>query len=53
MSNFFNVRCGGCGAEKMIFSYASTVVKCEVCEAILAEPTGGKADIKTSIIEKY
>ncbi|PIU10041.1 30S ribosomal protein S27e [Candidatus Micrarchaeota archaeon CG08_land_8_20_14_0_20_49_17] len=45
------VRCSECGNEQVIFSHASSVVKCSVCSKTLAIPRGGKAEIKTSIIE--
>ena len=41
-SKFIKVICD-CGNEQVIFSHASTVVRCIVCNEILAEPTGGKA----------
>jgi len=48
---FLLVRCSDCGNEQVIFSHASSVVKCSVCSKTLATPRGGKAEIKTSIIE--
>ena len=44
MEAFVKVKCK-CGNEQMIFSKASTVVKCLVCKETLAEPTGGKARV--------
>lgn len=40
------VKCEKCSNEQNVFDKASTVVKCLVCEQVLAEPTGGKANIK-------
>lgn len=45
------VKCKKCKNEQVIFNKASTVVKCLVCGNLLAEPKGGKADIKTKVIE--
>ncbi|MDD4652405.1 MAG: 30S ribosomal protein S27e [Methanothrix sp.] len=50
-SKFVKVKCNDCENEQVIFAHASTVVKCLVCGRTLAEPTGGKADIKTTIVE--
>jgi small subunit ribosomal protein S27e len=45
------VKCNDCENEQIIFGSASTVVKCLVCGRTLAEPTGGKALVKTQILE--
>ncbi len=50
-SRFVRVKCKDCGSEQVIFDRAATVVSCLVCGATLAEPTGGKADIKADILE--
>ena len=47
-SKFIQVKCK-CGSDQIIFGSAASVVKCINCDAILARPTGGKADIKTKI----
>lgn len=49
-SRFLKVKCK-CKNEQVIFSKPATVVKCLVCSAVLAEPRGGKAEIKTTIVE--
>jgi len=49
-SRFIKVKCT-CGNEQTIFGSAASVVKCMNCDAILARPTGGKADIKTKIVK--
>lgn len=51
MSKFLRVKCNDCENVQVIFSRAATVVKCLVCGRTLAEPRGGKADIKTEILE--
>ncbi|HII29675.1 30S ribosomal protein S27e [Candidatus Woesearchaeota archaeon CG08_land_8_20_14_0_20_47_9] len=50
-SKFIKVRCPKCKNEQMIFGKASTPVRCLVCSKVLAEPTGGKAKIKSRILE--
>ena len=48
---FIKIRCANCKKEQIIFEGATTKVKCPICDNILAEPKGGKADIKARIIE--
>ena len=48
---FLKIRCQGCKNEQIIFEGATTKVKCLICDAILAEPKGGKADIKARVVE--
>jgi len=50
-SSFIKVRCKKCSNEQIIFDRCSMVVRCKVCEEILAEPTGGKAKINGKIIQ--
>jgi len=50
-SKFLKVKCSKCRNEQIIFNKAATVVKCLVCEKILAEPTGGRAVIHSKIIQ--
>ncbi|MDM7935610.1 MAG: 30S ribosomal protein S27e [Methanothrix sp.] len=50
-SGFLRVKCNDCENEQVIFAHASTIVKCLVCGRTLAEPTGGKAEIKTQVVE--
>lgn len=52
-SNFLQVKCPECGNEQIIFSHAASIVRCNICNAILAEPTGGKANIKGEIITRF
>jgi len=49
-STFVRVKCPDCGNEQVIFSHVASIVKCSVCGAILAEPTGGKSAIKGDIL---
>ncbi len=52
-SFFLLVQCPECANKQLIFSHASIVVKCLVCGATLAEPSGGKAIIHGKILKKY
>ena len=48
---FIKTRCQSCKNEQIIFEGATTKVRCLVCDAILAEPKGGKAEIKARVVE--
>ena len=50
-SRFLKVRCQSCKNEQLIFEGATTKVKCLICDAIIAEPKGGKASIKARVLE--
>ena len=50
-SKFLRVKCPDCEHEQVIFDRPSIVVKCLICGRTLAEPTGGKGDIKAEILE--
>jgi len=50
-SKFIKVRCPKCKNEQIIFGKSSSTVKCLVCGKVLAEPMGGKAKIKSRILE--
>ncbi|MCD4759946.1 30S ribosomal protein S27e [archaeon] len=50
-SKFIKVRCSKCKNEQIIFEKPATIIKCLVCEKVLAEPRGGKAKIKTNVLE--
>ena len=52
MSGFVKVKCSKCKNEQIIFDHASTVVKCLVCNNVLATPTGGRAEIESEAVEK-
>jgi len=51
VSKFIKVRCPKCKNEQIMFGKASSEVKCLVCGKVLAEPTGGKARVKSRILE--
>ena len=49
-SVFLQVKCSDCGNEQVVFSHPATIVKCNICGAVLAENTGGKGRIKSEIV---
>jgi small subunit ribosomal protein S27e len=46
---FIKVKCK-CKNEQVIFEKPSSQVKCLVCKEVLAEPSGGKAEIRATIV---
>jgi len=50
-SRFIRVRCNKCKNEQVIFGKCATKTECLVCNSVLAEPTGGKSNIKARILE--
>ena len=47
---FVKVKCE-CKNEQVIFEKAASVVHCLVCDAVLAEPRGGMAEVKVKALE--
>ena len=52
-SKFLMVRCNDCENEQVVFDHASTHVKCNVCGRTLVEPGGGRAEIKSRVVEVF
>jgi len=52
-SAFVRVKCLKCGNEQIIFSHAVNRVTCNVCGTELAEPSGGKANIKGEVVAVF
>ncbi|NQV09381.1 30S ribosomal protein S27e [Candidatus Woesearchaeota archaeon] len=50
-SKFIKIRCPKCKNEQIVFGKSSSIIKCLVCDQVLAEPTGGKSRIKARILE--
>jgi len=50
-SKFIKIRCPKCKNEQIIFGKATTLIHCLVCNKVLAEPTGGKTQVKSRILE--
>ncbi len=49
-SRFLRVRCTECENEQVLFDSVTIEVHCNVCGNVLAEPTGGKAEIKGEVV---
>ena len=50
-SNFIRVQCRKCNNEQDIFGSPVNKVTCNVCGALLAEPSGGKAKLRDSDVQ--
>lgn len=48
-SRFLKIVCLNCGSTQTVFGCASTEVKCQTCEKVIIQPTGGKSRILTKI----
>ena len=48
---FVKVKCPKCNNEQNIFSKPATVVKCLVCEDVLAKNTGGECSVSATVIQ--
>ncbi len=46
---FVKIKCPECGGETLTYSRASTEVKCIICNAIIAKPTGGLIEFRGEI----
>ncbi len=49
-SKYLKVKCE-CGNEQKVFGNSADVVKCLMCDKVLAEPTGGRAKIYGKILK--
>ncbi len=49
-SKFLRVKCTDCDNEQLVYSHASTLVRCQVCSKTLVVPRGGEAEVKTTIL---
>ena len=52
-SKFLKVVCSNCKNEQIIFNKAATNVKCLVCGLELIEARGGKAKVKSKVIQGF
>jgi small subunit ribosomal protein S27e len=50
-SKFLAIQCKKCKNEQIVFSKASTKIKCLKCGEVLVEPTGGEARIKAKVLK--
>ncbi len=49
-SRFLRVKCTSCGNEQIIFDRAASAVQCRICGDVLAEPRGGRAQVRGEIV---
>jgi len=52
-SKFLLLICSECSNQQIVFDSAKTQVKCNVCGAVLAYPSGGKAVLTGKVVEVY
>jgi small subunit ribosomal protein S27e len=52
-SRFLRVKCSDCGNEQALFSHSTSVIHCNVCGALLAEPSSGKVAIKGEVVAVF
>ena len=50
-STFLKIRCAKCSNEQVVFERCAMIIKCNVCDEVLAEPSGGKASIKGEVVQ--
>ena len=50
-SRFVHVICKKCKEEQVVYNKAASVVACNNCGEILAEPTGGEVRMKAKVLE--
>ena len=48
---FLRVACPSCEHEQVVFDRAATAVSCASCNELLAEPTGGVAELHATVVE--
>ncbi|HLC51265.1 MAG TPA: 30S ribosomal protein S27e [archaeon] len=51
VSKFLKVECSKCKNHQTIFNKSASGVNCLVCGALLAKSTGGKARVKSKVIQ--
>lgn len=51
-ASFVRVKCNDCENEQITFYRVSSTVNCDVCGAILAEPTGGFSRYKGEVVDE-
>jgi len=48
-SKFLKVKCADCGNIQTVFDRTNLKVSCTVCGATIAQPSGGKAEIRGEV----
>jgi len=51
--SFIKIKCPDCGTETLTYARGSTEVKCQVCNTVLAKPTGGKYEVNGQIVGEF
>lgn len=44
--SFWRIKCNACGNEQVVFSCAAMDIRCNVCNALLAESTAHRIKLK-------
>lgn len=52
-SRFLQIQCEECKNEQIVFSHAKSVIKCHICNHVLAEPTGGKSILHGNVTNVF
>ncbi|MBS7654919.1 30S ribosomal protein S27e [Candidatus Bathyarchaeota archaeon] len=53
LSKFIKIKCPKCGNEQITFDKASIKVKCNICDEILAEPSGGRIKLSAEKLQEF
>ncbi len=51
-SRFLLVACKNCGNEMIIYSHTTKSINCRSCNQLLADRTGGRANIQGEIVKQ-
>lgn len=51
-SSFVLVQCTNCGNEQTLFTSTTVPIKCKVCDALIAEATGGRAKVTGVVLRR-
>ncbi len=50
---FVKIKCPECGGETITYSRGSSEVKCIICNAVIARPTGGLIEYRGEITGEF
>ena len=48
-SSFLKVACADCGAQRIIFTHATSTIVCDVCGANIGTPSGGRLRLRPEV----
>ncbi len=51
-TKFLKAKCSSCGNEQIVFSAASTLVKCVACDHVIAKPSGSKVKLNVKEVKE-